>query len=91
MARKKEDSKISPDQLRKMAARYAATLDARAKIDGPTVGDLALERARGMCEAAQKLVATDVAGARHLIGFVQGVLLCRGVLSWEYLSDDDRR
>lgn len=91
MAKKKEPT-IAPAQLERMLARYEATIAAHFQVMGETHGDRQLELARGSIEAArQNLKSGDQASAQHLTGFVQGVLLCKGLCSWEYLADDDRR
>lgn len=92
MAKKKHESSIAPAQLRKMIARYIATIDEHFRIVGPDAGDLELERARDAASAADELVrAGEVTDARHLVGLVQGILLCKKIRTWEYLASDDAR
>lgn len=86
-----EKTKIAPEQLDRMLRRYAKTLDEHFQIMGETFGDRALELARGAIDAALLHVGDDPASAQHLTGFVQGVLLCKGLATWEYLASDDRR
>ena len=89
---KKNEPAIAPDQLERMLKRYAATIAAHFACMGETHGDRELELARNMIEAAtMNLKERDQASAQHLTGFVQGVLLCKGLVSWEYLAEDDRR
>lgn len=90
MARKQTDS-ISAEQLRRMLARYVAVLEQRTKLD-PSDAPPNLLRARMCADAALVAIATgSLADARHLTGFVQGILLCSGIHTWEYLATDDRR
>lgn len=90
-----DDNKIAPAQVERMLLRYATTIDTHYRVMGDTFGSRELELARGAVDAALARLAVparhDEAGARHLMGFVQGVLLCKGLHTWEYLATDDRR
>lgn len=86
-----DTDKIPAAQLERMLKRYADTLDAHFKIMGETYGSRELELARGAVDAALTRLRSDDASARHLVGFVQGVLLCKGLHTWDYLATDDRR
>lgn len=83
---------ISDEQLTRMLSRYGRALDDREVADGPTVGDRDLERTRLMVTTALAHIRTsDRISASHLTGFIQGVLLCKNIRTWEYLASDDTR
>ena len=90
MARKQTDS-IKPEQLRRMLTRYLTVIAGRLAIDG---GDNPknLEHAQLCANAALGSIDRGaIQDARHLTGFVQGILLCTGIHTWEYLATDDQR
>jgi len=82
---------ISDEQISRMLRRYAAAIDAHFKIMGETFGSRELELARDAALCALEQLKKDPGGARQLAGFVQGVLLCKGIHTWEYLASDDLR
>ena len=85
---------VPKPQLDRMLSRYAAVIDERFTIMGETYGDAELERARGAIDVARETLAvpnSDYADVRHLVGVIQGILLCKGIHTWEYLATDDRR
>lgn len=91
MARKQQTESINAEQLRRMLTRYGRVLDDRTKLD-PTDAPPNLVRARTCVEAALGAIVNGaITDARHLTGLVQGVLLCSGIHTWEYLATDDRR
>lgn len=92
ITRKQKKPTIPDAQLELMLERYAATLDAGARMRDPDTTDRELELARGAVDAAlAALRRGEGADARHMTGFVQGVLLCKGIHTWEYLASEDTR
>ena len=90
MAKKTKES-IEAAQLAAMLDRYVTTLTERIKMDAGNVTQH-IERALLCARTAQAvLVMGGISDARHLCGFVQGILLCTGIHTWEYLATDDRR
>lgn len=88
------DGSIARAQLARMVARYGAAIAAWSRLNarGAVANAQHMERAAQCCEAAAQLVADgDLRDVRHLVGLVQGVLLCAGVHNWEYLASDDAR
>jgi hypothetical protein len=83
---------IATKQLEAMLARYQDTLNRHFKIMGSTYENVNLSRAKSATEAALLyLKRGDTVASMHLVGFVQGVLLCQGLHTWEYLISDDKR
>lgn len=87
---KKKDPPIALEQFARMLRRYASTIDAHFVIMGETHGDRELDLARTCAVAALEKIPRGE-DPSHLVGFVQGVLLCKGIHTWEYLASDDRR
>lgn len=83
---------IATKQLEVMLARYESTIMQHYKMMGVTYDRPNLNRAQKAIEAALLYLRRgDVTSSMHLVGFVQGVLLCEGLHTWEYLVSDDKR
>lgn len=88
---KNDTGAITAEQLQRMLTRYRAELATRIRMDGGMT-DAHFPRALQCCDAALGAVISGrLIDARHLTGFVQGILLATGFHTWEYLASDDTR
>lgn len=88
------EADTGPDlaQMKRMLTRYQTLLEKRAKVIEDNVREPNLDRARGLIALGLDMIAAeDRTSASYALGFVQGILLCEDVYSWEYLATDDTR
>ncbi len=83
---------VAVKQLETMLTRYQTTVAQHYKMMGPTYESPELSKVNPAIDAAMlHLKRGDMVSAMHLVGFVQGILFCTGLHTWEYLVSDDRR
>lgn len=79
-------------QIEVMLGRYKQTIADHFRIMGPTYDHTYLNKAKSAIDAASHyLTLSKTSEAMHLLGFIQGVMLCTGLHTWEYLTADERR